>query len=113
MKENLALSSDWRQPTLKSTPVDGQKNPKVTVCYDRCSDLSKKCFNPSEIDIEALIKAGVTLDPKAVATTFNITDIADIEAMRGVKSTQVFDYVEKNKDAILASIKKVEFVDSK
>lgn len=97
------VSGLWVESVKKVTPNEkGQK--RVTICVNRSQDLSKKCLNPSEIDLEALIRAGVQLDPKAVASTFNITDAADIDVMRNSKAPAVFDYIEKNKEAILASV---------
>lgn len=97
-KNTLVPACDFSERSSKSVPSDGMRNLRRIFDYQPCEKLSDIQLNPREIDMEALLKAGVKIDPSSFANAFGITDAADLERFNESRSQQLLSYVKEHEN---------------
>lgn len=80
---------------------DGLRKTRSNLVSVSSDEIDSKIMDPKVVNLESLIEAGVTVDPKYVGSILNLSDAADIEEYRRPRESSMYEFLLNNKDQLV------------
>lgn len=91
----------WSEKRIRILPEKGNS---VVIDVVPSDQILKEQLDLRAVNLEVMLKNGVTLDPALVGRTLNFTDSFDIESYNNARSLNLYEYLKNNQDKIVESL---------